>query len=92
MPNVIFITIQVEYLDDNFFNDDDDNDKDDDYVPPKLVKNKVKFRKPKLNDIKVYNKEKKTTKAFKSIKSTLTQDKSGKSKTSLITCCKFSSS
>ncbi|KAI8428811.1 hypothetical protein MSG28_007474 [Choristoneura fumiferana] len=39
----------AEYLDDDFFQDDDD----DDYVPPK-EKQKTKFKKPKLSDIRVH--------------------------------------
>ncbi|KAJ8732666.1 hypothetical protein PYW07_015265 [Mythimna separata] len=40
---------EVEYLDDDVFQDDDD----DDYVPP-VEKPKTKFKKPKLSDIKVF--------------------------------------
>ncbi|KAJ0179955.1 hypothetical protein K1T71_004546 [Dendrolimus kikuchii] len=40
---------EVEYLDDDVFQDDDD----DDYVPP-TEKPKTKFKKPKLSDIKVF--------------------------------------
>ncbi|KAI8428808.1 hypothetical protein MSG28_007474 [Choristoneura fumiferana] len=46
---------EAEYLDDDFFQDDDD----DDYVPPK-EKQKTKFKKPKLSDIRVFKEKKKT--------------------------------
>ncbi|XP_073951363.1 LOW QUALITY PROTEIN: uncharacterized protein [Choristoneura fumiferana] len=48
-------TYDAEYLDDDFFQDDDD----DDYVPPK-EKQKTKFKKPKLSDIRVFKEKKKT--------------------------------
>ncbi|XP_047986488.1 zinc finger protein 875-like [Leguminivora glycinivorella] len=54
----VFSNLQAEYLDDDFFQDDD-NDVDDDYVPPK-EKQKTKFKKPKLSDIKVFKEKKKT--------------------------------
>lgn len=41
---------EVEYLDDDVFQDDDD---DEDYVPPVEV-SKSSFKKPKLSDIKVF--------------------------------------
>ncbi|XP_048485107.1 zinc finger protein 84 isoform X1 [Plutella xylostella] len=68
----------VEYLDDNFFQDDDYDDQD--YVPPKKEKGKTKFKKPKLSDIKVY-KEKKVLGKVKVIK-----QESGEGKANLITC------
>ncbi|XP_052751757.1 zinc finger protein 184-like isoform X3 [Galleria mellonella] len=44
------VDLDAEYLDDDIFQDDDD---DADYIPP-TEKQKNKFKKPKLSDIKVF--------------------------------------
>ncbi|KAI8428807.1 hypothetical protein MSG28_007474 [Choristoneura fumiferana] len=81
---------EAEYLDDDFFQDDDD----DDYVPPK-EKQKTKFKKPKLSDIRVFKEKKKTivrklkvlTKIMDETNGASSDDSKPKSATT-ITCCK----
>ncbi|XP_028170969.1 zinc finger protein 354C-like isoform X3 [Ostrinia nubilalis] len=53
----------VEYLDDDIFQDDDD----DDYVPP-TGKQKTKFKKPKLSEIKVFKGKKTVVRKVKVLK------------------------
>lgn len=80
-------------MDDDIFQDDDD----DDYVPP-TEKAKTKFKKPKLSEIKVF-KGKKTivrkVKVLKKIKDefdekpNVIKSEDGKTKSTMITCCKY---
>ncbi|CAB3242863.1 unnamed protein product [Arctia plantaginis] len=80
--------LEVEYLDDDVFQDDDD----DDYVPP-VEKPKTKFKKPKLSDIKVFKgkalvRKVKVVKKLKddySVDSGRSRDEN-KSKSTTITC------
>ncbi|KAM3962895.1 uncharacterized protein ACR2FA_002991 [Aphomia sociella] len=56
--------LDVEYLEDDIFQDDDD---DADYVPP-TEKLKTKFKKPKLSDIKVFKGKKPIVRKLKVLK------------------------
>ncbi|XP_059062128.1 myoneurin-like isoform X1 [Achroia grisella] len=57
--------LEVEYLDDDIFQDDGDDDAD--YVPP-TEKQKNKFKKPKLSDIKVFKGKKSIVRKLKVLK------------------------
>lgn len=82
--------MQTEYLDDDIFQDDDD----DDYVPP-AEKQKTKFKKPKLSEIKVFKGKKpvvRKVKVLKKIKEEIDEpckSEDGKTKTTMITCCEY---
>ncbi|XP_041976703.1 myoneurin-like [Aricia agestis] len=67
---------QNDYGDADFFDDDlyhNDDDNDEDYVPDKEVMSKIKFKKPKLTNIKVFKAKKpvKKTKANNKVKEEL---------------------
>ncbi|XP_026753787.3 zinc finger protein 813-like isoform X1 [Galleria mellonella] len=59
------VDLDAEYLDDDIFQDDDD---DADYIPP-TEKQKNKFKKPKLSDIKVFKGKKPIVRKVKVLKS-----------------------
>lgn len=89
---------QIEYLDDNVFQDDDvyQDDDDDDYIPP-VEKPKTKFKKPKLSDIKVFKGKTvvRTVKLVKKSKDSYDDDDTGRSRdenktrSTTITCCRY---
>ncbi|VVC96480.1 unnamed protein product [Leptidea sinapis] len=57
---------EIDELDEDFFNDTGfDNDDDDDYLPPKTQKLQLKFKKPKLNDVKVFKTKKGVVRSLK---------------------------
>lgn len=70
-----------------------DDDDDDDYVPP-VENKKIKFKKPKLSEIKVF-KEKPIVRKIKVIKRYRSDDNGSNlsnfnTKTTSITCCEYS--